>query len=102
MAVADALDKARYFVLGCSQLIIAFDDKPLIKVLDDRSLENISNSRLSNLKEKTLRNKFHMVHLPRVKHEATDSLSRHPTGQAEKMLLTAFSTLGRVSNDGKS
>jgi len=42
LAVADSLDKARFFVLGCSQLIIAVDHKPLLKVLGDRSLENAS------------------------------------------------------------
>ena len=33
LAVADALYKARYFVLGCDNLIIAVDHKPLIKLL---------------------------------------------------------------------
>jgi hypothetical protein len=47
------LDKARYFVLGCDDLIIAVDHKPLLKIFSDRSLEDISNSRLRNLKEKT-------------------------------------------------
>ena len=49
LAVADALDKARYFVLGCDDLIVAVDHKPLLKVLGDRSLEGIPNARLRNL-----------------------------------------------------
>ena len=53
LAVADALEKARYFVLGCDNLIIAVDHKPPLKLLGDRSLENIPNARLRNLKEKT-------------------------------------------------
>ena len=48
LAVADALDKARYFVLGCEDLILAVDHKPLLKVLGDRSLEDIPNARLRN------------------------------------------------------
>ena len=64
-AVADALDKARFFVLGCSDLIIAVDHKPLLKVFSDQSLE-ISNPRLRNLKKKTLHYKFRMVHIPGV------------------------------------
>ena len=36
LAVADALDKARFFVLGCDNLILAVDHKPLLKVLGDR------------------------------------------------------------------
>ena len=45
LAVADALDKAR---LGCSNLIIAVDHKPLLKLFGDRSLEDIPNTRLRN------------------------------------------------------
>ena len=32
LAMADALDKARFFALSCSDLIIAVDHKPLLKV----------------------------------------------------------------------
>ena len=55
LAVADALDKARHFVLGCKNLIIAVDHRPLLKIFGDRSLDHISNTRLRNLKERTLR-----------------------------------------------
>ena len=80
LAVTDALDKARFFVLGCSDLISAVDHKPLLRVFSDRSLKEISNARLHNLKEKTLHYKFCMVHIPGVQHKATDAVSRHPTG----------------------
>ena len=66
LAVADALDKSRYFVLGCDDLIVAVDHKPLLKILGDRSLEGIPNARLRNL-EKTLRYKFRLVHIPGAK-----------------------------------
>ena len=39
LAVADALDKARFFVLGCTNLNVAVDHKPLLKILGDRSLK---------------------------------------------------------------
>ena len=55
LAVADALDKARFFVLGCEKLIVVVDHKLLLKVLGDRCLEDISNLRLRNLEEETLR-----------------------------------------------
>lgn len=80
LAVAEALDKSRHFVLGCKDLIIAVDHKPLLKLFGDRSLDNISNSRLRKLKEKTLRYRFHMVHIPGAKNRASDTISRHPTG----------------------
>ena len=50
LAVADALDKARYFVLGCSDLVIAVDHKPLLKLLGNRTLDDIPNPCLRNLK----------------------------------------------------
>ena len=62
LAVADALDKARFFVPGCSDLIIAVDHKPLLRVFSDRSLKEISNARLHNLKEKTLQSLLQIPH----------------------------------------
>ena len=35
LAVAYALEKCRMFVMGCSDLIIATDHKPLVKILGD-------------------------------------------------------------------
>ena len=87
LAVVHALDKARYFVLGCTNLIVAVDHKPLLKLFGDRSLDEIPNSRLRNLKEKTLRYRFKMIHIPGVKHRVADGLSRHPVDPAETMEL---------------
>ena len=87
LAVVDALKKARHFVLGCSDLIIAVDHKPLLKVFGDRSLENITNPRLFNLKEKTLQFRFRMVHVPGVRHAAADAISRHPISDPKQLSL---------------
>ena len=80
LAVAYALDATRHFVLGCADLIVAVDHKPLLKIFHDRALDNIPNARLRNLKEKTLRYKFSMTHIPGAKHRAADGFSRYPTG----------------------
>ena len=37
LAVADALEKARFFVLGCNDLTVVVDHKPLMKILGERS-----------------------------------------------------------------
>ena len=60
-----------------------------LKIFGDRSLDHICNTRLRNLKEKTLRYRFKMVHIPGIKNRASDTLSRHPTGnnQPPKMVL---------------
>ena len=88
LAVAEALNKARYFVLGCKKLIVAVDHKPLLKIFGSRSLNDIPNPRLRNLKEKTLGFHFTMVHVAGRKHRAADTISRTPTGLPEKMILT--------------
>ena len=54
LAVADALYKSRHFVLGCENLVVAVDHKPLLGLLNDKSLADIENPRLLMLKEKTL------------------------------------------------
>ena len=75
--MADALDKVSYFVLGCNNLVIVVDHKPLLKIFGDRE---ISNPRLHHHKEKTLRYHFRMVHISGAKNRASDAISRHPTG----------------------
>ena len=85
LAVADALDKARYFVLGCQHLTVLVDHKPLLKILGDRMLEDIPNTRLRKLKERTLRYRFSIVHIPGVKHRAADGLSRYPTHHSDSI-----------------
>ena len=82
LAFADALDKARYFVLGCENLIVAVDHKPLLKLPADRALDDIPNLRLRNLKEKTLRYRFRITHVPGMKNKAADAMSRRPVGSA--------------------
>ena len=79
MAVADSLERTRYFVLGCPNLIVAVDHKPLIKVLADRSLDDVPNNRLRRIKEQTLRYKFNIIYVPGAKNHAADAMSRHPT-----------------------
>ena len=83
LAVVYSLDKAKHFVLGCSDLIIAVDHKTLLKIFGDRILEDIPNPRLRNLKEKTLCYKFRMIHVSGIKHKVADGLSRYPVSPAE-------------------
>ena len=63
LAVADALHKAKYFVLGCPDLIIATDHKPLLGVFR-KPLADIQNPRLLSIAEKTLWFSFSLVHVP--------------------------------------
>ena len=87
LALVDALQKTKYFTLGCRDLIIATDHKPLLKVMGDRALVDIENPRLFNLKEKTLRFRFKLVHVPGKKHQGPDATSRNPVGEGERLHL---------------
>ncbi|CAL4067943.1 unnamed protein product, partial [Meganyctiphanes norvegica] len=87
LAVVHALDKAKHFVLGCFDLIIAVDHKPLLKIFGDRCLEDIPNPRLRNLKEKTLSYRFQMIHVSGTRQRVADGLSRHPVCPAESVDL---------------
>ena len=58
LAVAWALEDTRFFTLGCSELNIQTDHRPLVKLLGDRTLDEIDNRRLINLKEKTMSWRF--------------------------------------------
>ena len=76
LAVAWSLEATRHYTLGNDKLLVATDHKPLLKVLGDRRLEEIDNPRLLKLKEKTLRWKFDIIHVPGKIHVGPDTLSR--------------------------
>ena len=83
------INSACFFVFSCENLTVAVDHKPLLKVFQDRALEDIDNSHLRNLKEKTLRYRFCILHVPGVKQKAADATSRHPvTREPTRMLLS--------------
>ena len=58
LAVVYGLESARHFVLGCDNLVVATDHKPLLGVLNNRHLGDIKNERLLSLMEKTLPYRF--------------------------------------------
>ena len=87
LAVAYGLHQTRYYVLGCPDLTVAVDHKPLLSVLNDRSLADIQNRRLLNLKEKTLGYRFKLVYVPGKKHLGPDAASRNPSEPPDRLIL---------------
>ena len=85
LAVVYALHQTRYYVIGCEDLIVATDHKPLLRILDDRSLTEIYNRRLLNLKEKTLAYKFTIMHVSGKKNLGADAASRYPVPQSHNL-----------------
>ena len=91
LAVVYGLRKCRYFVLGCRDLIVVTDHKPLLGVLNDRSLADMDNKRLLLLKEKTLEFQFQIVHVPGRLHVGPDSMSRNPVPKPNANVATISS-----------
>ena len=89
----NALEKTRYFTLGCSHLIIGTDHKPLLGLFKDRSLDGIDNPRLRRLKEKTFGWKFTMIHVPGRSHGGPDALSRYGPEILREVLRQVTSTI---------
>ena len=54
LVIAWALEDTRIFTLGCDNLMITTDHKPLIEIVGDKSLDMISNTRIFCLKQRTL------------------------------------------------
>ena len=84
LAVAYALNQTRFFTLGCSNLIVTTDHKPLVNILNDKSLADIGNRRLLNLKEKTLSFRFTIHHVSAAKNKGPDATSRYPVSYTEE------------------
>ena len=64
LVVAYGLEQCKSFVMGCPNLVVAVDHKPLINILNNKALEKIENPRVLRLKEKTLMFDFKIVHVP--------------------------------------
>ena len=78
LAIAWALEQTRYFTQGCNNLLVATDHKPLVKLFNDKTLDEISNTRLFRLKQRTLPWSFEVQHVPGKMNNAADAASRHP------------------------
>ena len=55
--------------------------------VNDRSLTDITNWHLLNLKEKTLGYRFTIVYVPGKRNLGPDAAYRHPTGQPDRLCL---------------
>ena len=78
LAVVWSLEQTRYFTQGCRNLLILTDHKPLLKLLGDRTLDEIHNMRLFRLKERTMMWRFRVQHRPGKGHFVADATSRNP------------------------
>ena len=78
LAIAWGLEQSRYFTQGCNDLLVVTDHKPLVKLFGDRTLDEITNTRLFRLKQRALPWYFRIAYLPGKTNSAADATSRHP------------------------
>ena len=86
LAIAWGLEQTKYFTLGCSNLLVATDHKPLTKIFGDRTLEEITNTRLFRLKQRMLPWFFNIIHVPGITNHAADALSYHPASHEVNLI----------------
>jgi len=99
LAVSWALQHSRLFTLGCQNLFVASDHKPLLGIFNDRDLGSINNPRTQNLKESTLPWRFTMLHCPGKWTRGADALSRNPgTIAAALASLSEAEPLGQTED----
>ena len=79
LAVAWSLEQTRFFTWGCDDLEVVTDHQPLVKILGNRSLEEIRNVRLFRLTQRTLPWIFRISYLPGDTNDIADCLSRYPS-----------------------
>ena len=82
LAIAWGLEQTRYFTQGCDNLVVVTDHKPLVRIFGDRTLDEITNTRLFRLKQRTLPWRFEVEYLPGATNLAADAASRHPSHPA--------------------
>ena len=63
-------------MLGCDNLLLATDHKPLVGVFN-KNLEDIENPRLLSIAEKTMWFKFTTIHVPGKLNNGPDYMSRY-------------------------
>ena len=83
LAVAWSLEQTRFFTLGCPDLTIITDHKPLLKILSDKRLDDITSPRMFRLKLRTLMWKFQIQYIQGKVNTCADALSRNPSSVEE-------------------
>ena len=100
LACAEGLRDTKYYTLGCKDLYIATDHRPLVSILGDKNLDSIDNPRLARIKEKTFWWEFKMIHVPGLRQEAADAISRRQTPRAlHSVSVSGWPDIGVLETD---
>ena len=77
MGLLWALEKTRFWTLGCPDLMLFTDHKPLVGLVRTVNLDSVGSPRLLPMLERMLRWRFSVTHIPGKKNRITDPLSRY-------------------------
>ena len=71
------MEKTAYFTLGCKNLTVGTDHKPLISIIQSTDLGDIKTPRQQRLKERIMRWNLTVTYVPGKHLGGTDALSRY-------------------------
>ena len=78
LAIAWSLEHTKFFPQSCDNLVVVSDHKPLVRLFGDRTLDQITNSRLFSLKQRTLPWRFTVVYISGKENLFSDATSILP------------------------
>ena len=82
LALSWSLEHARIFILGCPNLTVVTDHKPLLGIFNNRDLASIENLRVQRFKSRTLHYRFNIQQCPCKWHRRADAVSHNPSKAA--------------------
>ena len=85
LVIAWSLEKTKFFTKRFHHLTVAADHKPLTRLIDSRILDEIANTKLFRLKQRTLPYSFHIIYLSGKINLAADAASHHPLGNVNEL-----------------
>ena len=97
LSVAWSLEQTKYFTMGCNDLIVVVDHKPLTKLLGDKTLDEIPNPRLFRLKQRTLPWAFEIYWMPGKSNSFSDATSRNPAPSMTEEEIDDFVSMINVN-----
>ena len=84
LAIVWAIKKCRSFLAGRSYFDVITDRKPLLSIVNEKSLSEVENPRLQRLKDNLIPYSFKLGWKKEKEHKIPDALSRSPTERGTK------------------
>ena len=83
LAVTWAVNKCRTYLLGRQNFELIVDHRPLVGILDHKTLDQIENPRIQRMKQKLCLYSFTTTWVCGKQHRIADALSRAPVHQPD-------------------